>query len=564
MTHQQFRVSRRQILAGLGTIGVASAGAGLGTTAFFSDTESLDGWLQAGRVDLKVDYRTTYKPWLSATEIQERADEFFTNGSGRTVYPVEGDEMSLHVGSAPPVGTTGFEAVGDNAPSHEAWGAATRTANVCDAEGEDYIGDALVDGDAGVFVDLMDIKPYDEGETTFSLHLCGNPSLVSMRVDGVETPENTRTEPEEGSGDDTPETDAGELQNYLWIEAWADDCDNLLNNEETPFYQGSLAGFVDLVGDDFQIPFDGNGGGIQDGDGNGGDSDDNGGDGGDADLPAGTFEDFGVNTNIQCTDIDENLVELLKVDEESDSEPDLRGGNDVYQFGVTVDGVDYTITITVTERDGDGQALRLDWEIAPDDPNDPDLGIEAVLVKDGNAEDPDNNNVYDGGVRAYYYEEATSDTGLTVPDDPETSKVKGISNVRFCYDDDGNGDGNGGGGTQETPQCLQGVRCWAFRWYLPCKDDDATNLGFGDLSSDAATADLDGDGELTLADELIAAGLVERDESGQAILDDDDNPVPLGVNVVQTDGVHFTLHFDAVQCRHNPDAMPMDDGQTPV
>ncbi|SDM36781.1 SipW-cognate class signal peptide [Halogranum gelatinilyticum] len=562
MTQPQFRVSRRTILAGLGTIGVASAGAGLGTTAFFSDTESLDGWLQAGRVDLKVDYRTTYKPWLSATEIQERADEFFKNGSGRTIYPVEGDEMSLHVGSAPPVGTTGFEAVGDNAPSHEAWGAATRTANVCDDEGEDYIGDTLVDGDAGVFVDLMDIKPYDEGETTFSLHLCGNPSLVSMRVDGVETPENTRIEPEEGSGDDTPETDAGELQNYLWIEAWADDCDNLLNNEETPFYQGSLAGFVDLVGDDYQIPFDGNGGGIQDGDN--GDHDDNDGNGGDADLPAGTFEDIAVNTNVTCEDINAmhgvNLMEVLKVDED----PELRGTGPSFDFISQINGVDYRVTITVVTTDG-GQATSIDWEIEPVDPNDPDLGIETVILKDGSAEvEGADDDVFDGGVRVYYYEDATSGTGLTVPDDPDTNKLKGISNIRFCYDDDGNGDGNGGGGTQETPQCLQGVRCWAFRWYLPCKDDDATNLGFSDLPSDAAPADLDGDGELTLADELIAAGLVERDGSGQPVLDDDDNPIPLGVNVVQTDGVHFTLHFDAVQCRHNPDAMPMDDGQTPT
>jgi predicted ribosomally synthesized peptide with SipW-like signal peptide len=58
----QFNVSRRKVLAGLGTIGIASAGAGLGTTAFFSDEESLDASLEAGRIDLKLDYRATYVP----------------------------------------------------------------------------------------------------------------------------------------------------------------------------------------------------------------------------------------------------------------------------------------------------------------------------------------------------------------------------------------------------------------------------------------------------------------------------------------------------------------------
>ncbi|SDM36668.1 hypothetical protein SAMN04487949_1424 [Halogranum gelatinilyticum] len=554
MTQPQFRVTRRKILAGLGTIGVASAGAGLGTTAFFGDAESLNGWLQAGRVDLKVDYRTTYTPWLMADEVDARGSEFFRANQSRSVYPVAGDPMSLHIGSVPAldeteaVTDTGFTVTDGESPSHAAWKDATLAANACDEDGEDYIGERLVDGDTEVFVDLMDIKPYDEGETTFSLHLCGNPVVVSMRADVLGTPENGLIDPEDGSGDETddngsPTGMAGELQNYLWVEAWADDCDNLLNGDETPFYQGSLAGFFDLVGDDYPIPFDGIDGAV------GGGSQHGNADSDDATLPAGTFEDFAVNTNIDCTDLDANLVELLKIEEEQD----LRGGNDVYEFPVSANGVDYTLTVTVTQRDG-AQATKLDWTIASDDSSDPALGIEAVLLKDGRPQDNDGNGVYDGGVRAYYYEEATSATGLTVPDDPATATLKGISNVRFCYDVGDDTGGNGGGGTQETGVCVRGTKCWAFRWYLPCMDDDTQNLGFSDLPSDAATADLDGDGELTLADELIAAGLVERDGSGQPVLDDG-HQVPLGANVIQTDGVHFTLGFQAVQCRHNPDAM---------
>ena len=49
------------MLLGLGSVGLASAGAGLGTTAYFNDTESFAGnSLQAGSLDLFVDYESTY------------------------------------------------------------------------------------------------------------------------------------------------------------------------------------------------------------------------------------------------------------------------------------------------------------------------------------------------------------------------------------------------------------------------------------------------------------------------------------------------------------------------
>lgn len=56
----RYSLSRRNVLAGLGTIGVASAGAGLGTTAFFSDEEAVDASLQAGRLDLILEYFTAF------------------------------------------------------------------------------------------------------------------------------------------------------------------------------------------------------------------------------------------------------------------------------------------------------------------------------------------------------------------------------------------------------------------------------------------------------------------------------------------------------------------------
>ncbi len=50
-----YSLSRRRVLAGLGAVGLASAGAGLGTSAYFSDEESFEeNTLTAGELDLAV------------------------------------------------------------------------------------------------------------------------------------------------------------------------------------------------------------------------------------------------------------------------------------------------------------------------------------------------------------------------------------------------------------------------------------------------------------------------------------------------------------------------------
>lgn len=55
-----FALSRRQLIGGIGAVGAASAGAGLGTTALFSDEESFEtNSITAGELDLVVDYFTS-------------------------------------------------------------------------------------------------------------------------------------------------------------------------------------------------------------------------------------------------------------------------------------------------------------------------------------------------------------------------------------------------------------------------------------------------------------------------------------------------------------------------
>lgn len=59
-SNSTFELNRRRALAGLGTIGVASAGAGAGTMALFSDTEESSGnTVQAGTLDLDIGDDTT-------------------------------------------------------------------------------------------------------------------------------------------------------------------------------------------------------------------------------------------------------------------------------------------------------------------------------------------------------------------------------------------------------------------------------------------------------------------------------------------------------------------------
>jgi predicted ribosomally synthesized peptide with SipW-like signal peptide len=74
MSKHQIDTHRRKVLAGIGAVGLASAGAGLGTTAFFSDRESFaNNTLQAGSLDLFVDYEASYESDGQAENMAETA-----------------------------------------------------------------------------------------------------------------------------------------------------------------------------------------------------------------------------------------------------------------------------------------------------------------------------------------------------------------------------------------------------------------------------------------------------------------------------------------------------------
>jgi predicted ribosomally synthesized peptide with SipW-like signal peptide len=294
---QLYNLTRRKVLAGLGAVGLASAGAGLGTSAFYQDIESLTASVRAGKVDLFLDYRATYMPWLEPEEFEAKQEVLLGENAagGFERIPTddgEGFTDSYAVGQAPDI----RDSEGDVLSFGE-WGEAMMNValreDLCgdrefdpengytgfinalnaDTQAGYTLGDTLgpqgfVNGPEGFMFDLADVKPYDEGEVTMSVHLCGNDSYIYLQPELVSNMENSRNEPEFTAGDvdsaanngtadpDSGEIidDFGELADYLHVTLFVDeDCDNRRDEEEVSIYEGSLAGLVALA-DGGEIP----------------------------------------------------------------------------------------------------------------------------------------------------------------------------------------------------------------------------------------------------------------------------------------------------------------------
>ena len=82
---QLYSLSRRKMVAGLGVVGLASAGAGVGTSAFFSDEESFENnTLTAGTLDMSVTANIVaaddYWTGQGALDLSETADGDVVSG----------------------------------------------------------------------------------------------------------------------------------------------------------------------------------------------------------------------------------------------------------------------------------------------------------------------------------------------------------------------------------------------------------------------------------------------------------------------------------------------------
>lgn len=166
----KFDLSRRKILAGLGTIGVAGAGAGAGTTALFSDEETFqDNSITAGTMDLSVELELLdINPQTQANGLNTSASDL--NDAGDTVT-VNGDESTDIEGGQ----TADFDLVFD------------------------------------------DVKPGDWWVLQWTVSIDGNPGYVGYRANDVSQGEGDTPEPE--TTETTSDPGEGDLGTELRVRA---------------------------------------------------------------------------------------------------------------------------------------------------------------------------------------------------------------------------------------------------------------------------------------------------------------------------------------------------------
>ena len=224
-----FTLTRRKALAALGTIGVASAGAGLGTSAYFSDQETFqNNRLTAGELDMKVSWAEHYSDWSpDEAEFAGMADgelvvddrEGFMNATFQEGFPDDGTRQAIESGDTDP----------------------------CEA-----LADVPDDLD-GPVIDIADVKPGDFGEVTFDFALCDNPGYVWLNGALRDASENGLTEPE---ADDPDEQDGVvELLDEIRVTVWYDSGNNVLEDTESivtdrEFEPNSISSAIAVPGDD--------------------------------------------------------------------------------------------------------------------------------------------------------------------------------------------------------------------------------------------------------------------------------------------------------------------------
>ena len=194
------------ILASSSVLAVGSTG------AFFADTQTSAGnTFTAGAIELKIDNHSFY----NANECKEVTPGVF-QWVGNAPFPVPGSVCTT---------TWGLDSLQNNGITiHK-------------------------------FFDFQDIKPGDTEEDTISLHVNNNDAFVCGNIKLTSNDENTCTEPETLSPSDplcfgktpgfVPPNGAGNgqlAQNVNFI-MWADDGDNVLENNEHVIFSGPISKF---------------------------------------------------------------------------------------------------------------------------------------------------------------------------------------------------------------------------------------------------------------------------------------------------------------------------------
>ena len=210
MTDDGFELTRRKALAGLGGIGVASTGAGFGTTAYFSDTEKFEeNTLTSGELDLKMNYRITYEGGPGRLE---ELQEHYGPENGYNLEPKELEDGTYVLDQVPHR---------EDYPGGDGWVKGANAVIGENGELNPFERDELVDPEIPLFR-LVDVKPGDYGEATISLHLFDNPGYIWFGGELTKNAQNGLNAPEKralkASGYEKTESDDPEK-----FAEWAED-----------------------------------------------------------------------------------------------------------------------------------------------------------------------------------------------------------------------------------------------------------------------------------------------------------------------------------------------------
>ncbi|MEF8860062.1 MAG: vWA domain-containing protein [Halolamina sp.] len=250
MTDDPITISRRKILASLGAIGVASTGTGIGTAAYFNDTERFGGnTLTAGEFDLKVDWQQSYYRGLAGQNPDDHATWQNVNA-----YPDAGiNGGTADDGVQDPLFTRDTLAYREYGSQFADLTAEQRAAveTLFRAQFAD-----LPDDFESPVIELDDVKPGDKGEITLSFHLFDNPGYIWLGGELTENAENSVNDPESNAASEDQSQpydeaewdtyvnenggvdDFGELADAIDVELWYDDnCNNRFDDGRRPSVQ---------------------------------------------------------------------------------------------------------------------------------------------------------------------------------------------------------------------------------------------------------------------------------------------------------------------------------------
>ncbi|MFB6108863.1 MAG: SipW-dependent-type signal peptide-containing protein [Haloplanus sp.] len=260
-SNRPFDLSRRKLLGGLGTIGLTSVGAGLGTSAYFNDTETFgNNRLTAGEFDLKLDWQQTYTGPDGTVYVDAFPDNFLND-------PANPDELQRNQFGTP---VTGSDDVRDPLFTREEIAANLNT-SVDDPQVESAFRSQFADVPEyftpleRALVDVGDVKPGDEGHLSLSLHLFDNPgyiwmqgSLLENAENGVNEPESKDVDEDDPLGETSGTATSGELADEIRVDIWYDaDCNGAYDADDDYVFRGSLADALTLLSTGDGIPLDG-------------------------------------------------------------------------------------------------------------------------------------------------------------------------------------------------------------------------------------------------------------------------------------------------------------------